>query len=50
MVLQQAEGRGVIVINRKKYTDKCFNLFHKDGLIHSTMIQLKQLKGYFKGL
>ena len=33
MVLKQDKGRGVVVIDRKKYTEKCINLLHTDSFI-----------------
>ena len=31
MVLKQDKGRGVVVIDRKTYTEKCLNLLNTDS-------------------
>ena len=31
MVLKQDKGRGVVVIDRKTYTEKCLNLLNADS-------------------
>ena len=33
MVLKQDKDRGVVVIDWKKHTEKCFNLLHTDSFI-----------------
>ena len=37
------------MVDRKKYTEKCFNLLHTDNLFNLSMIQQKRLKGKFNG-
>ena len=45
MVLKQDRGRGAVVIDRKKYTEKCLNLIHTDNFIQRDHDPTKTVKG-----
>ena len=49
MVLKQDKSRGVVVIDRKKYTENVLICFILIVLFDLTMIHQKRLKGKFKG-
>ena len=45
MVLKQDKSRGVVVIDRKKYTEKCINLLHTDSFIRLDHNPSKTIEG-----
>ena len=45
MVLKQDKSRGVVVIGRKKYTEKCINLLHTDSFIRLDHNPSKTIEG-----
>ena len=45
MVLKQDKSRGVVVIDRKKYTEKCINLLHTDSFIRLDHDPSKTIEG-----
>ena len=45
MVLKQDKGRGVAVIDRKTYTEKCLNLLNIDSFIHLDYDPTKAIEG-----
>ena len=45
MVLKQDKGRDVVVIDRKKYTEKCINLLHTDSFIRLGHDPTKTIEG-----
>ena len=45
MVLKQDKGRGVVVIDRKTYTEKCLNLLNTDSFIQLDHHPTKAIEG-----
>ena len=45
MLLRQDKGRGIVVINRMKYTEKCLNLLNTDGLVKLNYDPTKTIEG-----
>ena len=45
MVLKQDKGRGVVVIDRKTYTEKCLNLLNLDSFIQLDHDPTKAIEG-----
>ena len=49
VMLKQDKVRGMVILNRSKYIEKCYLFWIAPGLRNYTMIQLLTLKGKFKG-
>ena len=49
VILKQDKVRGMVILNRSKYIEKCYLFWIAPGLRNYTMIQLLTLKGKFKG-
>ena len=47
-VLKQGKGKDFVVIDRKKYTEKCINLLHTDSFIRLDHDQTKTTEVKFK--
>ena len=45
MVLKEDKGRGVVVIDRKKYTEKCLHFLHNDSFIQLDHDPTKMVEG-----
>ena len=45
MLLRQDKGRGIVVINRMKYTEKCLNLLNTDGFVKLNYDPTKTIEG-----
>ena len=45
MLLRQDKGRGIVVINRMKYTEKCLNLLNTDSFVKLNYDPIKTIEG-----
>ena len=45
MILKQDKGREIVVIDRKKYTEKCLNVLHTGSFIQLDHVPMKTLEG-----
>ena len=45
MLLRQDKGRGIVVINRIKYTEKCLNLLNTDSFVKLNYDPTKTIEG-----
>ena len=45
VLLRKDKGRGIVVINRMKYTEKCLNLLNTDGFVRLNYDSTKTIEG-----
>ena len=48
MVFKQDKGKGVVVIDRKTYTEKCLNILNTDSFIQLDNDPAKAIEGKFQ--